>query len=219
MFGVPEADLDLLPADLDGALAVEVGCGTGYVSAWLARRGAQVVGIDPTRAQLRSAVANQSDHDLVFPLVEAAGEAIPLRTASADLVISEYGAALWADPSVWIPEAARVLRPGGRLVSLSQTPLLVMCSFDDGEIAADDRLKRPLFGMGRIVWPDADATEHTLPHGEMIDLLVGSGFRVDRLVEIPVPADAETSYPHVDSAWASRWPVEEVWIATRLSRW
>ena len=35
-----------------------------------------------------------------------------------DLVISEYGASLWADPYAWVPECARVLRPGGRLVFL-----------------------------------------------------------------------------------------------------
>ena len=39
-------------------------------------------------------------------------------TRSFDLAISEYGAAIWADPYKWIPEAARLLRPGGQLIFL-----------------------------------------------------------------------------------------------------
>jgi len=53
---------------------------------------------------------------IVFELVQAPGERVPLPGASFDLVHSEHGAATWADPRKWIPEAARLLRPGGRLV-------------------------------------------------------------------------------------------------------
>ena len=48
--------------------------------------------------------------------MEGVGEALPFPDGSFDLVLSEYGASLWADPFLWVPEAARVLRPGGRLV-------------------------------------------------------------------------------------------------------
>src|SRR5437763_8125511 len=46
IYGVPEAEVGMLPARLEGLDAVELGCGTGYVSSWLARRGARPVGID-----------------------------------------------------------------------------------------------------------------------------------------------------------------------------
>ncbi len=52
---VPESQLELLPASLAGQDAIELGCGTAYVSAWLARRGARVVGIDNSEAQLATA--------------------------------------------------------------------------------------------------------------------------------------------------------------------
>jgi len=39
-WGAAEAALNLLPADLAGKDAIELGCGTGYVSGWMARRGA-----------------------------------------------------------------------------------------------------------------------------------------------------------------------------------
>jgi 2-polyprenyl-3-methyl-5-hydroxy-6-metoxy-1,4-benzoquinol methylase len=41
IFGVPESQLGVLPEDLEGRDTIELGCGTGYVSAWLARRGAR----------------------------------------------------------------------------------------------------------------------------------------------------------------------------------
>ena len=55
---VPEPQVGMLPPDLAGTDAIEPGCGTGYVSAWLARRGARVVGIDNSEAQLATAVGS-----------------------------------------------------------------------------------------------------------------------------------------------------------------
>jgi 2-polyprenyl-3-methyl-5-hydroxy-6-metoxy-1,4-benzoquinol methylase len=52
---VPDAELHVQPEDLAGKDAIELGCGTAYVSAWLARRGARVVGIDNSTAQLATA--------------------------------------------------------------------------------------------------------------------------------------------------------------------
>ena len=141
--------------DLAGADTVELGCGTGYVSAWLARRGARPVGVDPTPAQLATARGFQDEFGLHFPLVQAAGEHVPLRSGSFDLAISEYGAAIWADPYVWIPEAARLLRPGGELVFLGNSALAMLCVHDD-DTPADPVLRRPQFGMHRFEWPDDD---------------------------------------------------------------
>ncbi len=73
------------------------------MSAWLARWGARPIGVDPTSAQLRTARQFGDELGLRFPLVLAAGEQVPLRSSSFDLVISEYGAAIWAYPYRWIP--------------------------------------------------------------------------------------------------------------------
>ena len=69
----------------------------------------------------------QAEFGLEFPLVQAGAENVPLPDAAFDLALSEYGASLWADPERWIPEAARLLRPGGRLVFLRSSPLLILC--------------------------------------------------------------------------------------------
>jgi ubiquinone/menaquinone biosynthesis C-methylase UbiE len=112
MFHVPEAQVGALP-DIDGADVVELGCGTAYFSAWLARRGARPVGVDVTENQLATARAMQVEHKLEFPLIQASAEDVPLPDDSADLVLSEYGASLWCEPGAWIAEAARLLRPAG----------------------------------------------------------------------------------------------------------
>ncbi|MGH2528684.1 MAG: class I SAM-dependent methyltransferase [Actinomycetota bacterium] len=116
----PEFELHLLP-DVDGLDVVELGCGTGYLSAWLARRGAQLIGLDNSGRQLATARSFQDQFDLSFPLIHADAERPPLRDGSFDLAVSEYGAAIWCDPHAWTPEAARILRPGGGLCS-SATP-------------------------------------------------------------------------------------------------
>src|SRR3954454_15077169 len=165
IFGVPEEDVGLLPDGLAGLDTVELGCGTGYVSAWLGRRGARPVAFDPTPNQLRIAAVMQQEHDLHFPLVLAAGEQVPLRDASFDLAISEYGAAIWADPYRWIPEAARLLRPGGQLVFLGNSTLLMLCVPDEEDVAAEPVLLRDQFGMYRFEWPDELGVEFHVSHG------------------------------------------------------
>lgn len=214
VFGVPEPDVRVLDdvGDLD---VCELGCGTAYFSAWLAKRGARVVGVDPTSAQLETARRMQKEFGLEFPLVEAGGEDVPLPDASFDLVVSEHGAATWADPGLWIAEAARLLRPGGRLVFLHSTPLAAMCFPDVGDITTE--LQRPYFGMRRFEWPESVGVEFQLPHGEWIDVLRTNGFEIERLVELQAPAEAQQHeyYSDFDPEWARKWPVEEIWVARK----
>jgi ubiquinone/menaquinone biosynthesis C-methylase UbiE len=119
-WSVPEDDLHLLP-EVEGLDVIELGCGTGYVSSWLARRGARPVGLDNSGRQLATAAGFQREFGVAFPLVHADAERAPFRDAAFDVALSEYGAAIWCDPYRWIPEAARILRPHGRLV-FSGTP-------------------------------------------------------------------------------------------------
>lgn len=215
VFAIPESVAGVLPADVTGRRAVEIGCGTAYVSAWLARRGASPVALDPTPGQLRIASTCQAEFGPTFPLVRAAGEAVPLASASFDLAVSEYGAAIWADPYRWIPEAARLLRPGGELIFLGNSVQLMLCVPDEEGVAATDRLLRPQFGMHRFEWPDDDGIEFHLSHGDMIRLLHASGFVVEDLLELRPPEGSTSGYDFVTVDWARRWPCEEVWRARR----
>ena len=92
IWGVPESQVGMFPGDLAGKEAIELGCGTAYVSAWLARRGVRVVGIDNSEAQLATARRLQQQYGLDFPLLHGTAEAVPSPDASFDFAISEYGA-------------------------------------------------------------------------------------------------------------------------------
>jgi SAM-dependent methyltransferase len=217
IFGVAEQDLALLPTDMTGMDAVELGCGTAYVSAWMARRGARPVGIDNSPQQLESARRFQEEFGLRFPLHLGNAEETPFPDESFDFAISEYGAAIWCDPYVWIPEAARILRPGGQLVFLGNHVLLMLCTSPDAleDTPASDCLQRPMFGMHRFEWLDDIGVEFHVPHGEMIRILRSSGFEIEELIEVQAPADSTTSYPYVTLDWAQKWPNEEVWKARK----
>jgi SAM-dependent methyltransferase len=148
-------------------------------------------------------------------LVQANAERLPFVDGSFDYAISEYGAAIWCDPHRWIPEAARVLRSGGRLVFLGNSTQLMLCVPDDWG-AATPELLRPQFGMHRFEWDDDPGVEFHLSHGEMIKVLRTSGFEIEDLIELRPPAQTEESkYPFVDLEWANRWPAEEAWIVRK----
>jgi SAM-dependent methyltransferase len=215
IWSVPEIEIRMFPDDLAGTDVIELGCGTAYVSSWLARRSARVVGIDNSEQQLAAARRLQREHGLDFPLIHGNAESVPYPDASFDFAISEYGACLWADPQRWVPEASRLLRPGGRLHFLVNAFLLTLCVPAEDGRAARDQLLRPAFGIYRIEWPTDDSVEFHLSHGDWIRLLRRSGFEIEDLVEIRPAADAKTTYPFVTLEWARQWPSEEVWKARK----
>jgi SAM-dependent methyltransferase len=213
---VPERELGLL-GDVHGRDVVELGCGTAYFSSWLARLGANVIGVDLSERQLKTARRCQQEFGIDFPLIQANAEHAPLRDESFDLAFSEYGASIWADPYAWIPEAARLLRPGGELVFLVNGALLMLCTPDEEtEIPAGDRLLRPYFGMHRFEWKSDDSVEFHLGHGELIQLLRNSGLDIERLVELqPSPNARSSRFNFFTTEWAQRWPAEEIWKARK----
>ena len=215
IYGVPEAEVGMLPARLEGLDAVELGCGTGYVSSWLARRGARPVGVDNSPAQLETARRFQQEFGVDFPLHLGNAERTPFADTSFDLAVSEYGASIWCDPYAWIPEAARILRPGGLLTFLVNGTILMLCAPDEVDAPAQDRLLRDYFGMHRFEWPDDESVEFHLGYGDMIRLLRGSGFEIEDMVEVRPSPDATTTHPFAPVKWARRWPAEEVWKARK----
>jgi SAM-dependent methyltransferase len=217
---IPETDVRLLPDDMTGLACIELGCGTAYVSAWMCRRGAKVVAIDPTPNQLEIAKRLQKEHRLDFVIEQGIAESVPYPDESFDFAISEYGAALWADPYKWIPEAARLLKSGGELVFLTNSPLAVVCMPDyetDGPVRPE--LLRSYFGMYTSVWPDAPGeTMFHLTHGDWISLLRDNGFAVERLVEVQAPPGSTAEFAWADPAWGAQWPIEDVWVARKMQQ-
>ena len=145
-------------------------------------------------------------------LLEANAESVPLGDAQFDLALSEYGASIWCDPERWIPEAARLLRPGGELVFLRNSTISVLCLPDTGKVGQS--LQRPQKNLNRLEWTDDDpGVEFHLGTSDMLHLLQRSGFELVDFVEIFAPDTAEDHprYDYVPSEWAKRWPSEEIW--------
>lgn len=214
LFGIHEADLRVL-GDVRGLDVLEVACGTAYFSAWLARAGATAVAVDFACEQLATARRLQARHGPLFPLVQGDAELVPLTSRRFDLVVSEHGAASWCDPERWLAEAARLLRPGGRLVFLTNSHLSALCVPAEGGVAGD-RLLRGQREAYRVHWPGGGIEFHPSP-GDWVRLLRSSDFVVDAMHEIYAPPDGNDHpfYEIVSADWAARWPAEELWVATR----
>jgi len=222
MWDVPEAELGLLgapPLDLGGVRSVELGCGTAYVSAWLARRGARVTGIDVSTRQLATARRLAAEHSLPITLVEGDAEATGLESSAFDLVVSEYGASLWCEPERWIAEAARLLRPGGRLAFLTTSRFVTLASPVDGSLPVTERFERAWFGQTRFDWRGAvdlpGGIEFVLAAPDWFRTLRAAGFEVVHHEEIAAPGDADGTRYGIPAAWAQRWPSEQTWGAIR----
>jgi SAM-dependent methyltransferase len=133
-----ESELQLLP-DVVGLDAIELGCGTAYVSAWLMRPGARVVGLDNSSSQLTTAWMLQEEFGLRFPLVHADAERPPFADASFDFAISQYGASIWCGP---VP-----VDPGGLTDSAGWRPPRVRDGFPFRDVLLSDRRRRCACGL------------------------------------------------------------------------
>jgi len=216
LFAVPDRVLGAL-GDVRDLDVVEIASGTSYLSAWLARAGARTVALDLSAEQLATAKGLQERVGPVFPLVQADAERLPLASGRFDVVVSEHGAAAWCDPERWLPEAARLLRPGGRLVFLTNSLLSALCVPTDEGVAAD-RLVRGQRDAYKVRWPGGGVEFHP-SHGDWVRLLTSCNLVVEALHELYAPVEAldHPFYEIVSAEWATLWPAEELWVARRLT--
>lgn len=211
-WAVPDAQVGAL-GEVDGLDVLELGCGAAQWSEVLARRGARVVGLDVSARQLAHARERTPVSDpRALALVLASAAAVPLAGDRFDLVFCDHGAMSYADPDDTLPEVARLLRPGGRLVFNVFTPFTSVC-WNDELGRPDAGLHEPYFGPSR--WDDVNGfVSFELGYGDWIRVLRRHGFVVDDLHELRPSADATSSH-HTATArsWARRWPSEHIWCA------
>jgi SAM-dependent methyltransferase len=216
MWQLPESELQVL-GEVAGRDVLELGCGAAQWSILLARAGARVVGLDNSERQLEHARSLMSEAGVDFPLVHASAEEVPLLDASFDVVFCDHGGMTFGDPHRTVPEAARLLRPGGLFAFSHSSPLSMIC-WDEATEAHVPRLVAPYFGMHRFDDAPDEPVSFNLPYGEWIRLFRENGLRVDALIEVRPPESTESTYRSAeDTQWARSWPMEEIWRCVKTA--
>ena len=142
---------------------------------------------------------------------------MPLPDASFDVVFCDHGGMTFGDPYRTVPEASRLLRPGGLFAFSHSTPLAMCCFDDDDRARGADGSSAPYFGMHRFDELSDEPVEFNLPYGEWIRLFRENGFRVEALVEVQPPEGAESTYRTAEETeWARSWPMEEIWRCRKV---
>ena len=121
---------------------LEVGCGEGRVARDLARRGHDVVAIDPTATLLEH--ARSTDPGLLYARADAA--ALPFPDESFDTVVAYNSLMDVDDMPTSVREAARVLKPNGHFCVCVVHPMRDAGAFAGEEPGADFVISGPYFG-------------------------------------------------------------------------
>ena len=154
-----------LARSVDGQRVLDLGCGDGLLVATLARQRARAVGIDVDHAALRAAVARTDvTGDAGARFVEGRIEHLPFPDGSFDVVTAVTVLCLVSDRSAAAREAARVLRPGGRLIV-----------GDLGRWSAWAARRRIKAWFGSRLWRSA----HFWTAADLSRLIQQAGFRVE----------------------------------------
>jgi len=116
--------LAALMGEITGARALDLGCGSGTHSTWMAERGAQVVGCDLSSTMLRLAHERARERGVELELCLAdITQALPFADAMFDLALTATALHYVAELATTMREVARVLQPGGCLIASVLHPM------------------------------------------------------------------------------------------------
>lgn len=181
-----------------GIVALDIGCGTGFPVVELAQRlgrSSRVHAVDPWSAALARVRARLRALELAnVTLHEGVAEALPLESASVDLIVSNNGLNNVADEARAFGECARVARSGAQLVYAYNLPGSMRELYDAYEAVLRER------GLGdEIAAVQAHVFARRKPLAHTIDVLERSGFAVERVHEAEFALrflDARTMFEH-----------------------
>lgn len=187
---------------VDGRDVVELGCGGGQCSVELARRGANVTGVDLSTEQLAFARDLANEHEVRDRIEFVQGDVTDLGfpDASFDLACNAFVFQWIDDLDACFDEAFRVLRPGGRFAFSTPHPYYRLLDPETGEVAES------YFETGRHVrdteagLPDLVTYRNTV--SDFHDGLRDSGFRIDSMLE-PGSSDPDDYEP---GPWGEKRP-------------
>lgn len=199
--GVKESEVGLL-GDVHRKQVLEVGCGAGQCSRWLAEHGAVATGVDLSSGMLEQASRLQLEKPLdasATPptFLQADARHLPFPSNSFDIAFSSYGALPFVkDAEAVLSEVARVVRPGGAWVFSVTHPMRWM--FPD--VAGEEGLTVEYSYFDRTPYVELDAAgkpvyaEHHRTLGDWISQLVEAGFTITGLEEPAWPEDNEKTW-------------------------
>ena len=101
---------------------LDIGCGTGSAALLAAERHAQVTGVDPSARLVESAAAQAEARGLDATFLVGTAEALPIKDAVADVIVSVFGVVFTADAGAAAAEIGRVASPGGRAILTAWLP-------------------------------------------------------------------------------------------------
>jgi SAM-dependent methyltransferase len=178
----------LVPGNLEGAVVLDAGCGSGGQAEWLLERGADVVGVDVSPRMIEEAERRCAGRgrflvaDLALPL--------PLEPGSLDGITCSLALHYIADWSVPLRSFASALRPGGWAVISLDHPFgphpHQSGGYFDTELISDTWRKA-----------DVEVTQQfwRKPLGAVLGAFADAGFRVDRVAEPQPSAEALRLFP------------------------
>lgn len=205
LWHVAESVLKMLgTAPLRGTQVLELGCGDGHDAVGFGRLGASVVGVDISCNQLRYALPHAN-----VQYIRVAAENLPFSDETMDVAISDHGAFDHVPAPLLLKEMRRVLRPGGRLVVCTYSPLCHACYVETtGRLGTVLSRSYP----DNAVKYDGEIVVVEYSYSAWIQMFRDYGFSIKRLEELVIP-EGSTEYfgDLVDIHWASRWPCDIIW--------
>lgn len=122
--------------DWRGMSVLDLGCGGGFMAEALARRGAKVIGVDPSAPAIEAAREHARAEGLDIDYRVGSGEALPVPDGSLDCVVVVDVLEHVADPALVLDEIRRVLKPGAPILfdTLNRTKLAAFVFVFLGEV-------------------------------------------------------------------------------------
>lgn len=190
-----------LGAPRPGEHVLDIGCGTGNAALLAAERGAHVIGVDPAQRLLEIASNQAAERDLGARFTAGTAEALPIPDASADLIVSVFGAIFASNSEAAIAEMARVAGRNGRIVLCAWIPEGAL--FDGMRLRrqAVSRATGELAPAPRLAWHEKRALD---------DAFSPMGFRVKLQVQ-QLTFNAPSAAQFIDAELHNH----PLWIAAR----
>lgn len=177
--------------EVAGLTVVDLGCGTGRHTAWLASAGAQVTAVDFSPGMLAEAKAKVDGHEVT--LVEHdLHQSLPFADATFDVAVSGLVLEHLVDLRAFFVEVRRVLRVGGRAVVSAMHPAMFLRS-------SQARFTDP--NSGEVIAPGS--VSHSV--ADIVMATVHAGFRLDNVTEHAPTAEFAERYPR--AAKYVDWPM------------